>query len=126
MKRLFLIVVLGLILAGCSTSSYRQNMAGTNWGNEMKYTYTTFDGLETSRLSASSGQTIELDYTCEVTKGKLSLQVTDPDDKVVWQVELSENEIAEADIPVATTGTYKLEVRGQQSGGMFDIAWQVN
>ena len=82
-------LLMAVFSGGCSrigaiSIQERMGWSGSNLPGHMKYQYTYFTGKEQARMKASAGQFIELTYQIVVSEGKLTLQILDPDQEVVW------------------------------------------
>jgi hypothetical protein len=62
-------------------------------------------------------------YRVRIDKGALSIKVQDPQEKTVWETTLHQTEVGNRILSTPRTGSYKLVVEGQSTGGSFDIRW---
>ena len=128
---LFTVLIIATLLSGCDFSSkirigeVRLGMFGDNEGSYMNYSYGTFTGVESDQVQAINGQTIAFPYVVSVNKGSVLIEWQDPEGEVVWQKRFESNAQGVIEIPVATTGTYTIIIQGKDTGGSFEISWQV-
>ena len=128
---LFTVLIIATLLSGCDFSSkirigeVRLGMFGDNKGSYMNYSYGTFTGVESDQVQAINGQTIAFPYVVSVNKGSVLIEWQDPEGEVVWQKRFESNAQGVIEIPVATTGTYTIIIQGKDTGGSFEISWQV-
>lgn len=122
---IYLIMMLSVCLSGCQNSEYSQQMSGSNLGNRVDYKYQIFNGVEYNYLQAESGWVIYVDYTASVTKGKLSLEISDPAGNLLWNIKLTSNAGDHVDLPANLDGEYVLKITGQETSGEFSVQWGI-
>lgn len=118
----------GMAQAGCGNaqSSIRIGWVRINLGEDRQAArYTTFTGRETVLVDVNSGQTLTLGYATEVGRGALSFEVLNPENEVIWEVSLEEGRSDTVGLVAEQNGTYKLVIEGQDTGGSFDVSWEV-
>lgn len=89
------------------------------------YSYQLFSGEEGQWASVKAGQAINIDYTAEVQKGALSLEVRDPNKAAIWSTDMALGSGDSISVPVEESGDYAIVVAGENTEGSFDISWQV-
>lgn len=94
---------------------------GSSSGKQIKASYKLLSGTETKTLKLKEGETLLLDYTSKVEKGKLSMKLYDPDHELVK--ELRTNEAAEEQVEIKKDGKYKLEIVGAATKGSYKIKY---
>lgn len=107
-----------MMLSGCDT---RLMYVGSSNSKQMKASYKLLSGKETKTLKLKEGDTLLLNYTSEVDKGKLTMKLYDPDHELVK--ELTPNESVEEQLDITKGGKYKLEVVGTRTNGSFNIKY---
>lgn len=107
-----------MLLTGCDT---RLMFVGSNNGKQMKASYKLLSGSETKTLKLKEGDTLLLDYTSKVEKGKLTIKLYDPDHELVK--ELTPNATAEEQLDITKDGKYKLEIVGRKTSGSYKIRY---
>ncbi|MEK5235091.1 hypothetical protein NST99_05250 [Paenibacillus sp. FSL L8-0470] len=117
---LLILVVLtsALLLTGCEK---RLMFVGSSSGKQIKASYKLLSGTETKTLKLKEGETLLLDYTSKVDKGKLSMKLYDPDHELVK--ELRTNEAGEEQVEIKKDGKYKLEIVGTGTKGSYKIKY---
>ena len=119
-----LLLISGL-LAGCAQSNLEIGMVETNLPGRWRASYATFDGTKTDRLEADAGQTLVLDAEAEVDKGNLTIEVRDPDDRVLWDLSLEQDGEESMELVLEQTGRYGIVVEGDNAGGSFNLTWEL-
>ena len=101
---------------------------GSSDPGHIHYSYRNFAGLVRQETSLEQGQTLELTYEAEVTKGSVAMEVMDPVGAEVWRINLPEGRQTDgrtvAEVAVPRTGSYQVIVTGLDAGGSFDLAWE--
>jgi hypothetical protein len=120
-----LIMILSVCLAGCQNPEYSQQMSGSNRGNRVEYKYKTFSSAEYNHLQAESGWVIFVDYATKVTKGTLSMEIRDPAENLLWNIELTSDATDHVELPANLDGEYVLQITGQKTGGEFSVQWGI-
>jgi hypothetical protein len=126
---MLLVLVGGLVLAGCSEATVpelRIGWIGTNNADEMVYRYMTFRGTEEGTVHVEAGETVVLAYAADVTKGTLTFQVQSPSDETLWETTLTEsvNE-QQVELALSEAGTCQILAIGKETGGSFALSWGV-
>ena len=92
--------------------------------------------MERKSFRVKANQAVEIDYEVSVEKGTLTLSLINPDGETVWEETFEEAE-GDGGEPknsfsgdyeleaVPKTGRYGLHIEGDQTGGSFDVSWQV-
>lgn len=126
-KTVLLMAVFTMVtfLSACMEARPEINLEGFNEPGHISYSYMRFTGIELAEIEAQEGETIEVDYTAGVIRGRLMMQVMSPSQDLLWEVILDENVDDRVDIPVEESGTQTLIIRGINARGSFDIQWEV-
>jgi hypothetical protein len=115
-----------VILAGCARfEGVRVGWSGFSLPGHVSYSYSTFTGTLQDTFDVDEGQTINLDYEATVERGTLILLVEDPQGEPVWQVELTDDDSDSVEIMAPESGRYVARIEGQDTGGSFDLQWEV-
>jgi len=122
-----LFILASLLLTGCGTyrSQVRISWAGSSNSGRMAYRYKTFSGVERKNERLEAGDTLIFEYDATVEEGTLTLQVEDPDDAPLWETTLRENGQDRVELTAEQAGTYTIVVEGDNTGGKFEVAWEV-
>ena len=101
--------------------------SGSTSPGHITYHYNTFNGLAREKSQVNIGQTIQVTFSTNVTKGSLSLEVKDPTGGSLWRVNVPEHQTRHgtAQISAHRTGQYQFVVTGLDTGGSFDLSWRV-
>lgn len=129
LKRPFTLLLLAatlLLPVACDERNDRVGWVGSSLPGEITYRYQTFNGVETGRANVEQGDTIDLTYQAEVTKGTLAIQLQAPDGSIVWEEILRETGAGSANWTADQNGTYHVRIQGDQTGGSFDVRWSMN
>jgi hypothetical protein len=60
-----------------------------------------------------------------VEKGTLSIQLVAPGGESLWEETFDHSREASATVTAPADGLYALRIEGEQTGGGFDISWNV-
>ena len=123
MKFALALILAAIVLQACASSQIRVGFVGGQSGSQMEYTFTRFDGLEKKSLPLSQGEVLIVDYIIELEGGSITIQLVNPDQRVVWQETFSEDAASEAEILLELDGIYQLSVIGENARGGFHLAW---
>ena len=93
--------------------------------NHSTASYTTFSGAQRRQVDVAAGQTLTLSFAVTVNEGMLTLRILDPDNNIEWQRAFNGDDAGLVEVHVDSGGAYKIAVIGQQTGGSFDLNWQV-
>ena len=118
----FLLIVMlsAIAFTGCT----RVLMWSGNSGKDhIEAKYKKFTGTEKKRIRLEDGDTLVIGYQSEVNEGTLSLTLTDPDgnEVVILRADTEGTERFGAD----EGGKYTLNIRGDKTGGSFEINWSI-
>jgi hypothetical protein len=125
MMWLSVLLLLAVLLTGCEADSVEIGMVETHLASEWRATYTTFSGTKTDIIQADAGQTLVLEYDAQVDKGMLDIQIENPDDEVIWEMPLQEDNADTVQVPLPQEGRYALRIRGEDTGGGWDLTWDI-
>ena len=117
-----LVLIILLLLASCN---YRQGWVEVTYRDRIQATYAFFDGQHGTSVEVPAGDRLMFAYDLEVFKGRLSLQIHDPERRVVWEAEFTENSSGSFSFTAKTGGLYRLIVLGEETGGGFDLNWEI-
>jgi hypothetical protein len=113
-----------LLSSNCVTSTASVRVGWTSSVSSHQYTanYATWNG-DTSLPIAVQEKQVMFSYRVRIDKGALTIKVQDPQGKTVWETTLHQTEVGNRILSTPRTGSYKLVVEGQSTGGSFDIRW---
>jgi len=113
------------LLSGCKQSSVAIGWVASQRPGHWEASYTTFTGSKIASVPTDAGEALTLEYTAEVDKGSLIIEVQDPDDEVLWDVTLRENAAEIIELRLDQDGRHAIVVRGDDAGGSFVLSWEV-
>lgn len=120
------LLLIGTLLAGCGDSSSLK-IGWREFGglSRKRAKYVTFDGVQNKAFRVDAGKAIEL--TCDVTvdKGSLTVALIAPGGERLWEETFQEDAERFTTVTTSEGGRHILRVEGQQTGGSFDISWDV-
>lgn len=121
---MFVFLLLG-ITSCSSTSSLKVGWVEQSGFDHATATYTTFSGAERRGVNGAAGQTISLNYEVTVDEGVLTLRITDAQDTAVWEQTFTNDHAGTVDVPLENKGNYEIAIIGEETGGGFDLNWQI-
>lgn len=119
---ILIVLIILLLLASCN---FRQGWVEVSYRDRIQATYAFFDGQHGTSVEVPSGDRLMVEYDLDVSKGRLSLKILDPERRVVWEAEFTENSSGSFSFTTETGGLYRLIVIGEESGGGFDLNWEI-
>ena len=126
---LILLILSGFYMSSCTFNKIKlgdvRMMYGSNEDGHIAYTFSTFSDFEHGNVEASEGQIISFSYQVNIERGILNLEWQDPDGVVLWQKSFTEGDIGLTDIAVESSGLYSIIIQGKNSGGDFDVSWDL-
>lgn len=118
-------LVLGLVLASCGQSSIEIGMVETNLPGNWEASYQTFTGEKTDTFRAEEGQTLAIEYDFQVEKGTLNIEINNPEDQVIWDLQIEADQANTTQIHLTNSGRYSIIIEGQTTGGGWNIDWEI-
>jgi hypothetical protein len=94
--------------------------------NNTEARFHTLSGRKSWRERLGQGDRLTLAYEVTLDKGSLTLQVQNPQDEAMWQVELEEGADVDDEVVLdaGESGTYTIVVLGDGAGGNYDLSWE--
>jgi hypothetical protein len=114
-----------LLLVGCGSSSIKIRWRESSGLKHTRANYASFEGVEKKKFRAKDGETIALEGEVTVEKGSLTIELADPNDKILWEQTYTQDGDLSISITAAETGFYTLRIVGDETGGGFDLSWDV-
>lgn len=115
-----LTIMATLLLTSCDK---RMMFVGSSTKSKLSASYKLFTGTEEKKVKLKSGETLSMDYNSKVEKGELSMKLYGPDNEVLK--ELGTNESGTEKIEADQEGKYRIEVKGEDTKGSFEVAFKV-
>jgi hypothetical protein len=120
---MFSVFMIGLLLAGCRSSAIKIGWVETSGPSYRTARYSTFSGIEQTKVCVGEGQNVSLDYALSVDAGKLIVNLNTPDGTPAWQMEFAEDASDTLALEAQDGGCYTLQIKGENAKGGFDIFW---
>jgi hypothetical protein len=122
--RKVVLVMATVLLAGCG-STVEIGLSETVQPDKWQATYETFTGTKTQGVLGSVGQTLAVTYNVVVDRGSLEIKIQDATTHVLEDVTIYESAQGTLQFQVFQTGQYDIIVVGAETGGSFDLSWQL-
>lgn len=120
---LVVICILSLmILPSCGESGTRILYSGSKVGDQISASYELFTGVDKKTFIADAGDTITCSYLSSVEKGKLKMEIYNPDDILI--ISFSSNKTGTRELVIEKTGKHTVKVTGNQTKGRYQISWK--
>jgi hypothetical protein len=62
-------------------------------------------------------------YDVKVKRGRIFIQLMGPQNQVLWNVALKDDQMDSVEFPLEIDGAYPLIIRGENTSGGFEITW---
>jgi hypothetical protein len=118
-------ILLTLAPAACGNSRTYLLRSGSRTAHRIDYSYETFNGVERLRAPADAGETLVIRYDATVEKGALTIRVENPRNDTVWETTVQEAQSDTVRLPAERDGTYMILIEGDDTGGSYDVSWDV-
>ena len=112
-------------LVACGQSRIEIGMVETHLPGQWEANYRTFTGTKTDRFRAEAGQTLLVEYSAQVEKGRLDFRVQRPGGELLWEVSLQEGGQETLELDIETGGRYAIVIEGNNTGGSFVLSWSL-
>lgn len=123
----WILIILAITLSACEFNKLKfgevRMMYGTNEVGRITYDITTFTGTEQGEFHAEIGDVLLFNYTVDLVKGALFIEWQDPQGEPIWQKMLDGRDQGEVEFEDLHPGRYQVVIRGEGSGGRFDVSW---
>lgn len=118
-------LIISLSLHACGTQNLRIGWREYNTRNSRNARYVTFDGIQKKTFRVDGNHTMNLRGDIEVKKGTLQVKVVNPSGEQVWKQNFQDNDQFTTTIDLTESGLYQLYFEGFDTGGSFDISWEI-
>lgn len=115
-----LILILVIVITGCDR---RLLYVGNSTSNSIYGSYKLFSGTEDKNINLKQGEILNIKYSSEVTSGKLSIQLFNPDGKLVNDFKTNVSD--DVEVKAEQSGKYQIKVTGDDASGSFDVNFSV-
>ena len=119
------ILMIWMSVIACATMQTHSGWIGKSTPGKISYTYTKFTGIERGNIEAKAGQTLNLTYDVKIKRGRVFIQLMNPQNRVLWNVALKDDQSDSVEIPLELEGNYPLIIRGENTSGSFEVTWIV-
>jgi len=92
-----------------------------NTFNGMNGSYKYFNGAETRKIKLKKGDILNIDFSSEVSKGKLYISILDEKGEVIKTLE--SNTEGNETIKANNDKTITIRIQGEKTKGSYDISW---
>jgi hypothetical protein len=125
-KNLVIFSILALVLSftvftSCDNTIFVGSV-GSNTGDQIRWSYHSFDGTQTKTIRVNAGKTLVITYSSVVEKGTLKIEVTDSVDGQTTALPTDSSGIKT--VTATSDVTYKLVITGSQTQGSFNVSWK--
>lgn len=115
-KIIVLIFLISLSLIGCNAGdSYSKSI------KKMSGSSTSWTGDKKTEFEFQKGQKVSFSYRSKLESGELSMQILNPEDKVIHEFEV--NEECDVEIEIEESGTYIILINGTEFKGSYQLEW---
>jgi hypothetical protein len=111
-----------VVLPSCDESGTRVLYSGSKVGDQISASYELFTGVDKKTFIVNEGDTVVFSYVSSVEKGKLKLEVFDPDDTLITS--FTSNKTGTREVNVEKTGKLTVQITGNQTKGEYQISWK--
>ena len=113
-----------MIFPSCGDSGVRVLYSGSKVGDQISAAYELFSGVDKKTFMADEGYTIAFSFVSSVEKGKLKMEVYNPDDILITS--FTSNKTGTKDLNIEKTGKYTITITGNQTKGRYQISWKIH
>jgi|GEM_PF-4376708 len=111
-----------VVLPSCGESGTRVLYSGSKVGDQISASYELFTGVDKKTFIVNEGDTVVFSYVSSVEKGKLKLEVFDPDDTLITS--FTSNKTGTREVDIEKTGKLTVQITGNQTKGEYQISWK--
>jgi len=111
-----------LILSSCGDSGSRILYSGSKVGDQICASYELFSGVDKKTFVANKGDTFTFSFVSSVEKGRLKMEIYNPDDVLITS--LSSNKTGTQELDIEKTGKHTVTITGNQTKGRYQISWK--
>jgi len=125
---LYLILVMICVLSfvifpSCSESGTRILYSGSKVGDQISAAYELFSGIDKKTFMANEGDTVVVSYVSSVEKGKLKMEIYNPDDILITS--FTSNKTGTKELGIEKTGKHTVKITGNQTKGRYQVSWKI-
>ena len=121
---LVLISIFSLVIfPSCGESGTRILYSGSKVGDQISASYELFTGIDKKTFNTDAGDRITFSYVSSVEKGKLKIEICNPDDIVITS--FTSNKTGTKELVIEKTGKHTVTITGNQTKGRYQIRWNI-
>jgi hypothetical protein len=108
-----------MLLSGCS---YSIGSVNNELGGKIDASYVTFNGQKDKSIKLDEGEKLIMEYKVTVNKGSLTINITSPDDNILWESKFTGGSIGDTvEITAQKAGSYTINFIGDKTGGGYHV-----
>ncbi len=111
------------VLPSCEDSGTRVLYSGSKVGDQICASYEFFTGVDEKTFMADEGDMIRFSYVSSVEKGKLKMEIYNPDNVLITS--FSSNKTGTQEIGIEKNGKHTVKITGNQTKGRYQISWDI-
>src|SRR4030042_4942120 len=111
-----------MILPSCGESGTRILYSSSKVDDQICASYELFTGIDKKTFVADEGDTIVFSYVSSVEKGRLKMEIYNPDDALITS--FSSNKTGTKELEIEKTGKHTVKITGNQTKGRYQISWK--
>ena len=112
-----------VVFPSCDESGTRVLYSGSKVGDQISAAYELFSGVDKKTFMANEGDMIAFSYISSVEKGKLKMEIYNPDDILITS--FSSNKTGTQELGIEKTGKHTVKITGNQTKGRYQISWKI-
>ncbi|UCD09883.1 MAG: hypothetical protein JSU79_04355 [Dehalococcoidales bacterium] len=112
-----------LIFPSCGESGTRILYSGSKVGDQISASYELFTGIDRKTFNIDVGDKISFSYVSSVEKGKLKMEIYNPDDILITS--FTSNKTGTKQLVIEKTGKHTVKITGNQTKGRYQIRWNI-
>jgi len=107
-------------------SSVETGLTDSSLPGYLSFNYARFQGVKKARIRMDRKDVVKLYYNVEVDAGKLIVLLKDPSDGIIWEKAFIADAADTVTLKPERPGNYQLLIEGRDTGGGFDIQWNID
>ena len=112
-----------MVLPSCEDSGTRILYSGSKVGDQICASYEFFAGVDKKTFMADEGDMIRFSYVSSVEKGRLKMEIYNPDNVLITS--FSSNKTGTQEIGIEKNGKHTVKITGNQTKGRYQISWDI-
>lgn len=114
-------VFTSVILPSCGESGTRTLYSGSKVGDQICASYEFFSGVDKKTFIADEGDMIVFSYDSSVEKGRLKMEIYNPDNVLITS--FGSNKTGTQELDIEKNGKHTIKITGNQTKGRYQISW---